>query len=58
MCFRRPFTSSEPGRLKEGRLQNHNISSIYMENPVAFQTSGWRALLLFGEEKGEEWCLS
>ena len=57
MCFRRPFTSSAPGRLKEGRLQNHNISSIYMENPAAFQTGGWRAALPFGEGKGAEWCL-
>ena len=53
MCFRRPFTSSALGRLKEGRLQNHNISSIYMENPAAFQTGGWRAALPFGgREKG------
>ena len=57
MCFRRPFTSFAWGRLKEGRLQNHNISSIYMENPAAFQTGGWRAALPFGEEKGAEWFL-
>ena len=48
MCFRRPFTSFAWGRLKEGRLQNHNISSIYMENPAVFQTGGWRAALPFG----------